>query len=194
MARGGRNSRPRGVYSFEDESLDVPERVVLDTSFVVEALLSGQKQHAACQAYLVRLARKKTAIFYSALLEAELAETAFQVGLKERHPKDWKKYRNDGRSRQRPRNLMMDTLDAWETIVHALPSHRVELSTVNDLVPDLMGRYGIASYDAVHVATAIHEDVRRIVTKDLGFASVPASEVDLYVDSSRLALCRSRRA
>jgi predicted nucleic acid-binding protein len=185
---------PRGVYSFEDVSVEVPERVVLDTSFVVEALLSGQKQHAICRAYLGKLARKRTAIFYSALLEAELAETAFQVGLKERHPKDWKKFRDDGRSRQRPRNLMFDVLDAWEDITNVFPARRVELSTVSDLVPDLMGTYGIASYDAVHVATAIHEDVRRIVTKDVGFANVPANEVELYVDSTRVASCRSRRS
>lgn len=71
---------------------------------------------------------------------------------------------------------------------------RLELSDIEDLVPDLMTSCGLASYDAIHVATAIASGTRAVVTLDAGFAAVPAGELTLYVDPGRIAACRNRRA
>jgi hypothetical protein len=49
------------------------------------------------------------------------------------------------------------------------------------------------SYDAVHVASAVSAHVSAIVTTDAGFASAPATMVDLLVDASRVSVCRGRR-
>lgn len=56
-----------------------------------------------------------------------------------------------------------------------------------------MSDYGIASYDAVHAATAIAAGATAIVTLDTGFALLPASQLAIYTDRSRLASCRGKR-
>jgi len=71
------------------------------TSFVVEALIVSQPLHAAAVNFLVRLATEDVRIRFSSMLELELAETAFQIALKENHPRDWKRFRHDGRARRR---------------------------------------------------------------------------------------------
>lgn len=71
----------------------------------MEAVIASQPLHRACQEYLIRLAAEGTTIVFNELLEIELQEAAFQLGLKERHPKDWKRYRSDGRARPRAARL-----------------------------------------------------------------------------------------
>ena len=189
----GRPQLPRGIFSIQDTAIAVPDRVLLDTSFVVEALVVSQPLHSACIDYLVRLAHHGTELVYSRLLELELAETAFQLALKERHPKDWKRFRGDGRARRRATALLRGIDASWRSVLVALPSECVEVETVIPQVHGLMGGCGLASYDAVHVATAIHARTRAVVTLDAGFAAAPASAIDVYIDNSRLASCRGRR-
>lgn len=189
----GRRSLARGVWSFEQADLRCPERAVLDTSFVVEALLPSQPLHAVCQSYLVRVADEETGIFYSRHFELELQETLFQLALKERHPKDWKRFRHDGRAGARAGRLMERGLTAWREVTAAVASKCVEVDTVVPLVPDLMARYGLASYDAVHAATAIRTGVRRIVTIDAGYGWIPETELSIYTDSTRVSVCRRLR-
>jgi predicted nucleic acid-binding protein len=140
MRRRGRPPLPR-VWSIDDRSIEVPREVVLDTSFVVEALIVSQPLHEPCLGYLLRLVEAETRIVFSHLLEMELYEATFQLALKERHP-----------------------------------------------------RYGLASYDAIHVATAIASGTQAAATLDAGFAAVPANELALYVDAGRIGACRKRRA
>jgi len=45
---GGRRTATRGVFAIEDQALVLPDPIALDTSFVVEALLSTQPLHAVC--------------------------------------------------------------------------------------------------------------------------------------------------
>lgn len=56
-----------------------------------------------------------------------------------------------------------------------------------------MSNYGIASYDAIHAATAIESDTQILVTIDAGFGSLPEEQIELYVDASRVSSCRRRR-
>jgi len=56
-----------------------------------------------------------------------------------------------------------------------------------------MTDHGLASYDAVHAATAIAAGSEAIVTTDTGFALLPSTELAIYADGSRLAACRAKR-
>lgn len=57
-----------------------------------------------------------------------------------------------------------------------------------------MTSYGLASYDAVHAATAVAVGAEAIVAIDTGYALLPASVISIYTDRSRLAACRAKRA
>lgn len=58
----GRPPAARGVYSFE--ALVVPPReVVLDASFVVDALITSQSRHDDCQAFLTDMATPERPCF-----------------------------------------------------------------------------------------------------------------------------------
>jgi predicted nucleic acid-binding protein len=57
-----------------------------------------------------------------------------------------------------------------------------------------MTGYGLASYDAVHAASAIAAGAKAIVTLDTGFALLPSAQLAIYTDRSRLASCRAKRS
>lgn len=193
VARDARQApASRAVYSFEAGDTALPEELLVDTSFVVEALITSQPLHAACVKFLIRLAEEEVPIRFSAMLELELAEAAFQLALKEKHPKDWKRYRHDGRARPRGARLMSGVQQAWEAVLEYFDFERVEISGVSADVPRLMRAYGLASYDAVHAATALRANPVGIVTTDVGFASLPSTTA-IFTDAGRVTRCRQIR-
>jgi predicted nucleic acid-binding protein len=190
----GRPPSTRAVFSFDDAATPLPDEVLVDTSYVVEALIVSQPLHAATVNFLVRLATEDVRIRFSSMLELELAETAFQLALKENHPKDWKRFRHDGRARRRASRLMMGVEDAWASVLTYFEHVRVEVDDIIGDVPQLMSTYGLASYDAVHAATALSPDPVGIVTTDVGFSALPAMSTAIFTDSSRVARCRELRS
>jgi predicted nucleic acid-binding protein len=190
----GRPPAERNVFSFEGAGLFLPTDAFLDTSFVVEALVSSQRYHKASQLFMERLAEASLTIYFNRLLEVEPFEATFRIALKELHPRDWLTVRPDGRARRRANALLAQTQRAWTEVLAATAWVAIELHEVIDRVPHLMGRYGLASYDAVHVASAMYAGVRDFVTLDRGFALVPASALTLHVNSSRVSPCRQLRA
>jgi hypothetical protein len=56
-----------------------------------------------------------------------------------------------------------------------------------------MTGHGLASYNAVHAASAIAAGAGAVVTIDTGFALLPPSLLTVYTDRSRLASCRGKR-
>lgn len=74
---GWRRTATRGVFAIEDQALVLPDPIALDTSFVVEALLSTQPLHAVCDDFLTRIGDSDITVVTSDLLAVELAETAF---------------------------------------------------------------------------------------------------------------------
>lgn len=192
--RLGRPALVRNVYSFEDLTLDLPSEVVLDTSFVVNALVPTEAHHAACRDFLVRLAEANSGIYYNRLLDIELVETAFKVAVVERHGrKAWPAKRHDGRVRGRAARLSEELLTSWRELLDAVPHTCIELQEVAEHVPAWMTRYGLASMDAAHAVTASYVGVDGLVTTDAGFGDVDASELRLFVDSTRVRSCRRRR-
>ncbi|MEX2210688.1 MAG: PIN domain-containing protein [Gaiellaceae bacterium] len=194
MRPRGRPPATRRVFSFEAAETPLPEEVLLDTSYVVEALIVSQPLHAAAVNFLVRLATEDVRIRFSSMLELELAETAFQIALKENHPKDWKRFRHDGRARRRASRLMTGVEEAWTSVLAYLDYARIDVEDVIEEVPMLMSAYGLASYDAVHAATALKTDPVGIVTTDVGFCALPPANTAIFTDSSRVARCRELRA
>jgi predicted nucleic acid-binding protein len=192
----GRPPAARQVFSFQDTSAPLPNEVLLDTSYVVEALIASQPLHAAAVDFLVHLAEKGVRVRFSSLLELELAETAFQLALKEKHPKDWRRFRHDGRARRRATRLMTGVRDAWREVLGFLDHSRIAVDDVTADVPCLMSRYGLASYDAVHAATALQPEPVGIVTTDVGFCALPTTSATIFtafVVAQKRALRACRR-
>ncbi len=193
MAPRGRPASTRGVYAMEDATLLLPDEFVVDTSFIVDALIATQPRHNACRTFLEQMAEAGTVIYFNRLLELELAETAFKIALKESHGGRWRTVRHDGRSRNRGRHLLDRVRGAWDEVRRAIPSACVEVGEVVEQVPDFMSRFGLSSYDAVHAATARYVNVRDLVTLDFGFTSIPSRALTLHVDRSRLTRFRNAR-
>lgn len=189
----GRAPATRGVFAIEDSALLFPGTVALDTSFVVEALIESQRLHAICRGFLERLVEPGPTVVTSELLPIELAEASFAITLKERWGREWRRHRGDGRARRRARRLLVDVNTRYEALLSSVDHVSVPLASVADAAMGIMARYGLASYDAVHAASAIAVGAEAIVTKDTDFAFLPSSLLAVYTDRSRLAACRAKR-
>ena len=85
MPPTGRPAAERGVYSFEDTLLP-PSELVLDTSFVVDALITSQARQSECRAFLENVALAGSTVIFSRFLEPELWEIAYRIALKRTSP------------------------------------------------------------------------------------------------------------
>jgi predicted nucleic acid-binding protein len=195
MARRGRPPLPRGVYAFDVPGWEPPEKVLLDTNVVAEALLGNQPEHSSCLAVLKHLGDNGTRVVFSRLLEIELWEVVFNLALRERHPrKDIRRVRYDNRVKPRAARLLRDAQRAWEDNVLApLDWTRVGIDHVTGEVPRLMQKYGLQSYDAVHAATLLDSGITDFVTRDAGFAVLPSNVATLHTTQARVAGTRARR-
>jgi predicted nucleic acid-binding protein len=187
----GRPPAERSVHTFEGVLL-APHELVLDTSFVVDALVRTQPRHAACSTFLAAIADTGGIVYYNSLLEVELWEAAYATTLRALHGGRWRDRRTDGRCRRPARRLRNRMEDAWNTALDALNAVRIEVSEVASVVPQMMG-YGLGSSDAVHAATARYADVLPFVTLDFHFTHVPQRLLDLYVPEDRVRACRRSR-
>ncbi len=194
MAQRGRPPLPRGVLAFDAPDWQPPDTVMLDTNVVAEVLLPREPEHPACLAVLDRLAAEGTTVVFSGLLEIELWEVAFNLALRERHPrKNLRHVRYDSRVRPRAARLLGQAHRAWEKMLSSLVWSRVEIHEVAPDVPKLMQQYGFQSYDAVHAATLMARDVTDFITRDGGFAELPPEVATLHTTQARLAGTRARR-
>ena len=185
-------SDTHNVYSFEG-TLVPPDQLVLETSFVVDALIPSQARHAECEGFLENIGRARSKVFVNRFLELELWEAAYRIALREHHPKKRPRdARSSGAVLRRAKTLREEADAAWHDALSVLERVVVDLAEVQERVPSLM-RHGLTSYDAVHAATAEHADVRPFVTLDYHFAAVPESELQLWVPTSRVRPCRERR-
>jgi predicted nucleic acid-binding protein len=182
------------VYSFEG-TLVPPDQLVLETSFVVDALIPSQARHAECEGFLENIGRARSKVFVNRFLELELWEATYRIALRERHPKKRPREARSSQAVLRRANALRDEVDtAWHGVLSTLDwIVAVDLAEVQQRVPSLM-RHGLTSYDAVHAATAEHADVRPFVTLDYHFAAVPESDLQLWVPASRVRPCRERRS
>jgi predicted nucleic acid-binding protein len=190
---GRRRAATRGIFAIEEPELVLRDRVALDTSFVVEALIATQPLHNPCSVFLNRLDESGASIVASELLAVELAEAVFAIVLKERWGRRWRGHRTDGRVRRRATRSLNDAISRYEKLLLGVDHFAVPLGDVESAARSLMTKYGIASYDAVHAASAIAAGAEAIVTIDTAFALLPPLLLTVYTDRSRLAACRSKR-
>jgi predicted nucleic acid-binding protein len=190
---GARRPASRGVFAIEEEELLLPDPIALDTSFVVEALIATQPLHVVCRAFLDRIDASGVSITTSDLLAVELAEAAFAIALKERWGSSWRRHRTDGRARRRAGRLLDDTVARYETMLASKDHIPVPVGEVTNGARGFMTAYGLASYDALHAASAVVAGAKAIVTIDTGFAFLPSTALLVYTDRSRVASCRNKR-
>jgi predicted nucleic acid-binding protein len=190
---GGRQPVPRGIFAIEDQQLLLPDPIALDTSFVVEALLTTQPLHPACGAFLKRIFDSGVTVVTSDLLAVELAESAFAITLKERWGGRWRGHRTDGRSRRPATRRLNHTVMSYEALLSPVNHLPIPVRRVTADARVLMTDFGIASYDAVHAASAIAAGAEAIVTLDTGFALLPSTQLAIYTDRSRVTSCRNKR-
>ena len=166
---------------------------MLDTSFVVDAMLTGQSRHADAYRYLLMLAIADTHIYFNRLLELELAEAAYKIAIKEQFGnKRARDMRTDGRALRRASRLAGRLSAAWDGVLSNFTWGIVELHEVAAEAPLFMER-GLASYDAVHAASAISLGVEHLVTTDSGFGMVKETDLTIVTHSSLLGATRRHR-
>jgi predicted nucleic acid-binding protein len=193
VPKRGRPPLPRGIVSFEHEDWAPPEALLLDTSVVVEALLPSEANHRACAGLFRRIADSKCTVIFNELLETELCEALFRLALKERHGRNWRAARYDGRVRRRAGRLLEAGMAGWQELLGPLPSVRFGLGEVNSDVSELMRRHGLGSYDAVHAASLFRAGIGDIATLDHGFTMLPQSLVSIHTTSARVPTMRRWR-
>ncbi len=194
MARRGRPPHPRGVYSFDSADVAVPGVVVLDTSFVVNALDADEKHHPAAQQWLSRASAEGALLVFNRLLELELLDVAYKLPLKRQFGGRWRTRRHDGRSLRRSRRLAAETMGAWADLLDAFDHLVVEVHEVAGRVEAYMSAHALASYDAVHAATAELYGADAVVTADTDFARVPRAVFTVLIDPAHVTPCRQIRA
>ena len=141
MSPRGRPALPRGVEAFDAPGHRPPEQAVLDTSFVVDALLVGQPRHPAAYRYLLLLAAVGTNVYFNRLLELELAEAAYKIAIKEQFGnKRARDMRTDGRALRRANRLVGRLMTAWSGLLNTFTWGVVEIHEIASEVPTLMGR------------------------------------------------------
>jgi predicted nucleic acid-binding protein len=193
-SRSGRRSSTQGVHAIEDQELLLPDPIALDTSFVVEALIPTQRLHELCSAFLHRIAQSGIRVVTSELLEVELAEAVFKITLRDRWGREWQRRRSDGRARRGARGALIGAAAAYQSMIISSAAHvSIPVSRVSRDAMTLMSDHGLASYDAVHAATAIASGAEAIVTTDTGFAALPSAMLSIYTDRSRVPAARRRR-
>jgi len=181
------------VLSFEAGDWSAPEAILLDTSVVVEALLPSEANHRACAALFRRIAESECTVIFNELLETELCEAVFRLALKERHGRNWRAARYDGRVRRRAGRLLNDGMGAWRELLDPLSWVSFGLGEVNSEVPELMRGHGLGSYDAVHAATLMAAGLTHIATLDHGFTMLPQNRATIHTTSARVATMRRWR-
>ena len=125
--------------------------MTVDTSAAIEALVADAASHQEYRRAFADLRGQQVMIVFSELLEAELLEAAFTWDLR-RQGGDWRRLRRLPAT-ERPRQLERTILDRWRSLAgrHAV---RIPVAAVVDRAASPMARFGLGSYDAIHLETA----------------------------------------
>ena len=161
---------------FNDTNL--PEIIYFDTSFVVETLIKGQKYHQLCKDFILRLEKKQPVIIFSELLIPELwcggisvcVRNYFKgdVNVREminRHPKLIKGYFDKVLKMEKDFSGVLQRFKDWTSI----QINEKILSRAKDLMP----RYCLGSYDAIHIATMEEWGIKDIAVFDQHIENIP---------------------
>lgn len=181
-----------GVHAMEGCD-PLPSGVVLETGFIVSALESSDRHHQASAAFLERLIRARTALFYNDLFELELHEKAFELGAQEvrlrmEPPTHGVRYTDPG-----VRSLAGDLLGRWHRIVLRADAVHVELPNMLEDVRYFMERAGLSAAHAVQAGMVVASGADGIATVEDRFGAVDETLVRMYTPQRLVERSRSRR-
>lgn len=193
MATRGRPRTPRGVLAFDSPTWQAPRALSLDTSLVAPAFVQNTPLHAECQGLLLKLVTAGSLIVFNRLLEAELLEAGTKLALESQYGRGWRNRRADGRVRRRANTVTSTLMSAWSEFLTTVDYICVELDEVSSLAPAIMADHGLASYDAIHAATAQYAGASHLATLDTQFGRIAENALTIHVPSSKARYCRSLR-
>jgi len=176
-----------------EDCQQLPAGVVLETGFVVSALEGSDPHHRACSAFLERIVRARTALFYNDLFELELHERAFELGTREVRrrtgpPSGAVRYTNP-----EVRSLAGDLLDRWHAVVVRADAVHVELPNMLEDVRYFMERAGLSAVHAVQAGMVVASGADGIATVEDRFGAVNETLVRMYTPQRLVRRSRSRR-
>lgn len=164
---------PADERSFTDEP---PDRLALDTDFIIAYLIDTEPHHARCRAFMQRLeVRGRTALYVSSLCWIELANVIMKERLRA-------SLSEEARRRFRLRQwqdegvrqaYLQSMIEAFETMLAQFAWNEVTLApTVRQRATRYIARYRLSAHDAVHVASADYAGVTDFVALDEAYRRV----------------------
>jgi predicted nucleic acid-binding protein len=153
-----------------------PSRLYLDTDFVITYLVSTQRHHARCQAFVERLGEMGlTTIFVSPLVWLEFAHVITRESFRAALPPDLTDSLQVSRWQE---SLVRQTyIQAFLGLLEAFLAQFeiVEIPLATDVRVHALQNvalYGLDTHDAAHLATAISAGVLDLASFDGGFRRV----------------------
>lgn len=153
----------------------VPPSVYLDTSFVVATMMRGTVHHEVTTAFYDELIAQGSTIYFSTLLRAELLQSFVAIGNNPRSltqaTRRLYRLQHWGRDEAVRQTWLNTGLQQFESFLN-------QFTAVNEIILDaetiassteVMARFQLKSYDAIHVASAVVAGVRDIATVDIDF-------------------------
>ena len=192
---GGRWPAPRGVFAIEDQLLVLPDPIALDTSFVVEALLTTQPLHAACDAFLTRDRRKRRHRRHQRTASRRARRDRLRHRLKERWGGRWRAHRTDGRSRPSAGRLLNHTVEPLRRDTGIFP--QITLRSCRSSDRSMPGLHDRLRTRFLRRRTRGQRNRRRRPGDRHARHRLRAAalrQLTVYTDRSRLASCRKKRA
>lgn len=153
--------------------------VYLDTSLIVDVLITGAPNWHASNAFIARLVTENSRVYFSQIAYLEISEAIRKLATKQQVPEDL-------RQQYRLHRWGVDAHVRHEWMDFGLRQFALfrqrfaELFEVPFREPlwrqsiDLMAQYGLKGHDAIHVATALNEGVQLLATNDGDFRRIDA--------------------
>lgn len=181
----------RGVVPIDDATALGALRVLIDSSFIVEAMVESNPHHRESRDLLTRLSADGASIVFSELADLEVPQAMSYIAAVDAG-RDRRAGLADGRVRRRSRSLTARTRRRWAEYLESIDWLRADLTPVLDDVPVIMFATGLRSYDAAMAASAIAHRCDAIATFDGDFGRLHEADVPLLVTDARRA-GRARR-
>lgn len=159
-----------------------PPILYFDTSFLVRVLVQGEGFHSECVSFINRLAlldyKEQPYIVFSELLKTELRCAIISICIRDRFGKDIKV---SDRIRVNPELLreFLPIADFAEECLLGIMRRFTNWACIplndkiNEKSRDLIGKYRLGSYDAIHIATMEDWGIKDIVAFDWGIDELP---------------------
>ena len=152
-----------------------PKIILLDTSFVVAALVAGENEHDECLSFSEKLLTAGTVVLYSSILRAEYLNawrTLIHKGYLPSEPSPQIRMEMGSLPGDRRHWLRIADRLLYQFLSNFYRREvRLNRRVMNSIV-DLMGKYNLKSYDAIHLASAADVGCRELVSFDDHFRRV----------------------